>query len=368
MRSRVEVVKLLLENGVNIDAANCNGHTALINAVINDDIEVVKLLLENGVNIEAVDRDGINALINAVLNDNIEAVKLLLERGADVNSVDNNNYSSFVYAAKNGDAGLVKLLLENGATIDISNDYIEDIYFNEDFDMEKFIATEELSDSNAFKENHPIIKNYILGVHWWQTVLSRGANNSLSLKPFYWNCNITELFKIILNNKIASAVDYKEVSTICKNIMLSKEDMLNSLKNYSAELYEENKVLNNRINAIEKLFKEIVEEIIIPIYGEDDNALIIPNLSLLALTKILSNTDDHLKFFKINPFAIDEAKVVMKAKLVSKDQREKLILTFAKFNLEEVGDDVMFKNIDYHNKPYNDSTNILGDDVDNSNV
>ncbi|HME58834.1 MAG TPA: ankyrin repeat domain-containing protein, partial [Terracidiphilus sp.] len=58
------------------------GDTALILAAGNGDLEIVKLLLEKGANIEAKDSDGYTALERAESKDMTEAAALLRARGA----------------------------------------------------------------------------------------------------------------------------------------------------------------------------------------------------------------------------------------------------------------------------------------------
>ena len=58
----------------------------LINCSIRGDFEAVKLLLENGADINNPDRYGRTALLWASRHGHLEVVKLLLENGADINS------------------------------------------------------------------------------------------------------------------------------------------------------------------------------------------------------------------------------------------------------------------------------------------
>ena len=66
----------------------------LINASKNGNIKKIKLLIENGADVNAKDNDGSTSLIFASMYSNdtssLDTVKLLLENGADVNA--KNNY------------------------------------------------------------------------------------------------------------------------------------------------------------------------------------------------------------------------------------------------------------------------------------
>ena len=96
------MVKLLLEKGANIEARGNGtasegrvwdsgqnplpslfaGDTALILAIINQRTEVVKLLLEKGANVKAADKDGRTPLNWALQEKNAEVLKLLKHHGA----------------------------------------------------------------------------------------------------------------------------------------------------------------------------------------------------------------------------------------------------------------------------------------------
>jgi ankyrin repeat protein len=62
------MVKLLVENGANIDALNTEGKTALMFAVQSGNIRLVKYLLDAGAKIDITDTDGLTALRMAKAN------------------------------------------------------------------------------------------------------------------------------------------------------------------------------------------------------------------------------------------------------------------------------------------------------------
>lgn len=125
--SNIETVKLLLENGADVNLKNINGATALTvasrNSNTESNIETVKLLLENGADVNLKDKDDWTALMLASrysnAESNIETVKLLLENGADVNLKNNDGWTALMLASLNpnnsSNIETVKLLLENGA-------------------------------------------------------------------------------------------------------------------------------------------------------------------------------------------------------------------------------------------------------------
>jgi len=109
-----EVVKLLLNNGADIEAKDDDDWTPLHFAARFRHTEVAELLLQNGANIEAKESDDMTPLHNATFGRCTEVVKLLLSYGADVNAKDNSDQVPLDFA---NDAATAALLLAKGAKI-----------------------------------------------------------------------------------------------------------------------------------------------------------------------------------------------------------------------------------------------------------
>ncbi len=137
-----EVVKLLLENGADVNArasyntahqsatpligatmlgVNFQGYGYISGIRVATDkrqgyLDVVKVLVDGGAELDATDNLGHTALFYAVLNEQLEVVRFLLEKGAGVDVQGRNlNGTPLLMAAQNGDAEIVKLLLAYGA-------------------------------------------------------------------------------------------------------------------------------------------------------------------------------------------------------------------------------------------------------------
>ena len=91
--------------------------TFLIFAIIKGNIDIVRLLIEAGADINKKDRNGASSFIYAVIKGNIVIVRLLIEAGADTNIYDGDGMTPLMIAAENNDIPLVRLLIQNGADI-----------------------------------------------------------------------------------------------------------------------------------------------------------------------------------------------------------------------------------------------------------
>ena len=108
-------VRTLLGAGVDVDAAQVDGTTALHWAAYNDDADTVALLVRAGANVNALNRYGVPPLAQACTNGNAAIVKLLLEAGADANATMKGGESVLMLASRSGNLEAVKALLARGA-------------------------------------------------------------------------------------------------------------------------------------------------------------------------------------------------------------------------------------------------------------
>jgi ankyrin repeat protein len=97
-----ELLKLLVEEGHDVNAKDQDGRTALMRASENcsgeNSPDVVELLIAQGAEVNSKDRDGKTALMRAAersgANRATKVTKALLEGGANVNAKDNSGYSA----------------------------------------------------------------------------------------------------------------------------------------------------------------------------------------------------------------------------------------------------------------------------------
>ena len=95
--NQIEIAKLLLNAGADVNKQNNIGSTALIYAAYNNNIEIVKLLLNSDADIDKQNSAGRTALMSAAYNNNREIIELLLDYYADEFTLDYNNKSFYDY-------------------------------------------------------------------------------------------------------------------------------------------------------------------------------------------------------------------------------------------------------------------------------
>jgi ankyrin repeat protein len=112
-----ESLRSLLRSGVDVNAAQGDGATALHWAVYQDDLESVALLIRAGANVNAANDLGATPLWAACQNASAAMVQKLLEAGANPSAALLSGETLLMTAARSGKAEVVKLLLEKGAEV-----------------------------------------------------------------------------------------------------------------------------------------------------------------------------------------------------------------------------------------------------------
>lgn len=113
-----DIVKLLLDNGANIESKDLHGWTPLMHTVVAGRTRTLHLLLDRGADIKSLDKSGRSALQLAAETHHSDIVKVLLERGAIVDEKDLSGRTALLRAAECGSPHVVKLLLERGASVE----------------------------------------------------------------------------------------------------------------------------------------------------------------------------------------------------------------------------------------------------------
>lgn len=113
----VDLVRLLISNGADVNERYRSGETALLAAIRNRNSEMVRLLLQSKADADIQDEYGKNALISAAYQGDPEVVDQLLQRTTDVNAKSFFGRTALFGAARSGNAEIVKQLIGAGADV-----------------------------------------------------------------------------------------------------------------------------------------------------------------------------------------------------------------------------------------------------------
>lgn len=119
----VATFRSLLDLGVDVNATEADGATAMHWAVHRDNAEMVGALLKAGADPSANNRYGVAPLSLAAQNGNASTLQLLLEAGADPNTAMGDNETALLTAARTGVAAAVAVLIEHGADVNASESW-----------------------------------------------------------------------------------------------------------------------------------------------------------------------------------------------------------------------------------------------------
>ncbi|KAK6357883.1 hypothetical protein TWF730_007240 [Orbilia blumenaviensis] len=117
-----DAARTLIELGAPINAKNVHGWSSLEEAAFlaADNVEMVKLLLDNGADIESYDSDGISPLNRAVIAGNKEVARELLARGARIDKKNSWGQGVLNECARHGRPEMLKWFVEAGMASEIN--------------------------------------------------------------------------------------------------------------------------------------------------------------------------------------------------------------------------------------------------------
>jgi ankyrin repeat protein len=116
----IEIIKLLIEYGVDIFQTTKEGVGAIDIAIKFKREDVVQLCVDLGVDINTSKRKSkITPIILASCFNNISMVELLIRNGANINGVDNSKMSAKDYAKKLGQNKMLEFLDSIGAEFNL---------------------------------------------------------------------------------------------------------------------------------------------------------------------------------------------------------------------------------------------------------
>jgi hypothetical protein len=144
--NHVEVMRLLLDRGADLEAGDVDGDTALFSGAARGHKEIVDILLSRGADVRTRDINRVTPLQEASSEGHLGVVRLLVQhlRGQGLDDVDRRWRTALWYSCRNGHAELARVLLLAGADHSIPGA----IYEEEDEDDSKITPLQAAETQN----------------------------------------------------------------------------------------------------------------------------------------------------------------------------------------------------------------------------
>lgn len=107
---QLELVKVLLDNGADLESANFDGKRALHEAAQYDSLGCVQYLLSYGAQVDSLKRADWTPLMLACTKSNVRIIQALLDRGADQTLKNKDGWNCFHIATREGHEDIVDFL------------------------------------------------------------------------------------------------------------------------------------------------------------------------------------------------------------------------------------------------------------------
>jgi len=117
-RDDLDLVDRLIKAGANVNAKNDYGSSPMSEAALNGKAAIIDRLLKAGADVESANSDGQTALMVIARSSNVDAAKLLLSRGAKVNAVEKfHEQTALMWACAQSQPAMVRVLVDAGADV-----------------------------------------------------------------------------------------------------------------------------------------------------------------------------------------------------------------------------------------------------------
>lgn len=194
LKNNLEIIKLLLAKGADINKRTKSGYSSLELAVRHENIEIAEFLIKNGIDVNTVEEDfGHSPLYKAAItNNDLHMVKLLVENGANINQKDKYGESILYEATAYENIEIVKFLVDNGVDVNIQNNdgctALHNAIYSERMDIAKILvdagADVNLQDKDGNTPANILLKYYLMDENYLELfeILVKGNKINTKLK------------------------------------------------------------------------------------------------------------------------------------------------------------------------------------------
>ena len=116
-----KIADVFIKSGVNVNARDAWGWTALHSAISAGHMKMVRLLIANKANVNVGDKWGRTALHTAIYGRHTKMARFLIANKADVNAADSEHSTPLHYAAQHSNPSIARGLLKGGASVNVKN-------------------------------------------------------------------------------------------------------------------------------------------------------------------------------------------------------------------------------------------------------
>lgn len=192
---RLENFADLFKKGLieNINAMNDMGYTFLMIACDGGSVGCVKLLIENGANINLLSHDMQSALTKACHKKQLEIIKLLLISGVDLQEDDGLNHRPLVVACEQGDIDAAELCLMRGLDINCrsNGDVLIESYRSKQMNIVAWLLEHSYEIhyvDDEYPDDNPLVRACDEGwTYLVQILLNQGADVNVSAGTYHRN-------------------------------------------------------------------------------------------------------------------------------------------------------------------------------------
>ena len=208
-----EVIKILLDNGAELQITDVDGRSLLHLAIINDLYSVAKKLITQGININVLDCKGYTPLGLAVLYGKKKFCKLLLESSAQPDLCGTNACTPLQVAYLYGYKDIAKLLIKNNADLNIEDRDLANFPYKDNLPGDKEIYGKIFTKELMPLDKLEFTKDNLLIMHSndeaickllldWEKTATTAKKHKLTALHIAASCGLVNVCKLLLEKPV----------------------------------------------------------------------------------------------------------------------------------------------------------------------